>query len=291
MRPGFACANVSVPSGTLGAYESSPCVPHLAPLGQVAPTTWPLFGDVIALLPGGLLKPGSGAVINASGALLAACELPAAASVANCSSLAEAVDNPAAIVAAVTALMGAGPAADPVASATGFTMTLTGATWVALRSLPTALPPGAAAGAATGFSLQTNVSVGGITCIVGAVSPDASWLIFRTPPAAALCASPGVDCGYVRLEVANPPLPGLPGAIPAAVACPPFCPGAFVGAQPLLTSASSRGAAAFIPAWPSLSEGAVPAAVDAATIMAGAASGLYYAAACRCEKRKINAKG
>jgi len=241
---------------------------HARSSAQVVPTTWPLFGDVVTLLQGGLLKPSSGAVINASGVLLSTCALSSAATGANCSALGEAADNPAAIVAAVTAMLGEGPAANPGTSVSGFTATLTGATWVALRSLPVALAAAAAsAGAppATGFSLRTNVSVGGVACAVGAVSPDGLWLAFRTPPAAALCTTPGVDCGYVRLELSNPPSPGSTSAIPAAVACPPFCPGAFVGAQPLLISASSRGASAFIPAWPPASEGAIPAVVDATT--------------------------
>lgn len=234
----------------------------------ITPVLWPLLSDIVIALPFGRLKPAAGPPINATGPIIEGCFLSAGVgrvSAANCSDVGAAARVPGALLHAVQAIFGSGPAS-PTPGAAPFTTTLSTATWLALRARSP--PPGAGAGT-SGLSAGVAVSIGGQACTVAAASSDGAWLIVQTPLAAALCPA-SIDCGYVVMGLGAAGLPN------ATLSCPPFCPGAFPSSVPAPQPQGS--AYAIVPSQPQPSAFPVPA--PAAALRSAAQSGVYYSRAC-----------
>ena len=258
----------------------------------ILPTLWPLWDDAVVVSDDGTLLSSALGSVNGTAALLAA--LPAAAAAA-CSAegctLSAAIANPSVVLAAVVAAFGGtalpnasvATSAD-AASASTFSLTLSGSTRLVLRSTLPAFAP------------NVVVAVGGANASNVTVSADGRWLFAQTPSVAAICSSAGAasqsDCGLAALTLSNPA--GGRGAPPAArraadgdssapvtlgatLSCPPFCPGAGVVPVPA-ASASSAAATGFVPAVVS-SPGSAPSPLPS-TAYATTSVGLYYARAC-----------
>lgn len=237
---------------------------------SIGVTRWPLLTDVIVVLAvGGRLKPAFGPPINATASLIRGCILATRGRPINCTDVNAAALVPAAILFAAQESFGYGLAPPLTSARSPFTTTLSTATWLALRA---SAPPTDSASGTTGFYQSSTVTVGGVPCTVAAASSDGAWAVVRTPLSGALCAATD-DCGYESLAVTSTVVRN--GSV--TLACPPFCPGAFIGAVPVPVSATAA-SVSIVPAWPQHS--AFPAPVSASTLAAAASTGIFYARAC-----------
>lgn len=253
---------------------------------SVTSTRWPLWHDAIVITATGLTRSAlRGGIRNASDSLAATCDNSPGA----CASLPGSLAPPTALLAAVRTLWDGEPVPPASQSLAAFTMSLTGATRIALRA------------AAPAFYADTVVSLGPANCTVLAVAADATWLLVETPDSRAVCgaATADAECGYVSLTVANPATggsiwaPGKSGAVGlvsrnlsapysrgAALACPPFCPGLSRGALP----AAADGSASPKLAWASVPLPAAAATISAvpalAPVLPSTSDGVYVAGAC-----------
>ena len=257
----------------------------------ILPTLWPLWDDAVVVSDDGTLLSSALGSVNGTAALLAALPAAAAACSAGGCTLSAAIADPSVVLAAVVAAFGGtalpnasvATSAD-AASASTFSLTLSGSSRLVLRSTLPAFAPGVV------------VAVGGANASNVTVSADGRWLFAQTPSVAAICSSAGAasqsDCGLAALTLSNPA--GGRGAPPAArraadgdssapvtlgatLSCPPFCPGAGVVPVPA-ASASSAAATGFVPAVVS-SPGSAPSPLPS-TAYATTSVGLYYARAC-----------
>lgn len=258
--------------GSLG-FETAPLA--------ITPSLWPVWEDAVLVASASAMRSARlGVSLNATAAFIAAlsCNASFAGSRGGVSDDCQALltnatlpTDPSAVLATVASVWGS--LALPNASdSSGFSLTLTGASLVVLRA------------ARVAFSLGLNVSLGGVPCVVLAVTADGLWALVQTPPPAQLCGSVSTECGYrtFRLSLrsgasANTTSNTYAGA---SLACPPICPGSIdppsrvpaflaVAADATLVSISGTAAGA-------LSVSAVASSAAAAV----SSGGLYYTLAC-----------
>lgn len=184
--------------------------------------------------------------------------------------LAEALASPDVVLAAVQA---AWNSTSLPSSAAPFSLTLSGASPIVLRSAVPAFGPNA------------TVSVGGVACNLTAMSADRRWLAFISPHPRDICpaSSDSSSCGYVPISVTNPPWDSHRGA---TLSCPPFCSGS-LGAGSGIVPLTSSYAGPFSPAVISAST-SVATPLTAADYARGSTagvslvypSGVFYTAGC-----------
>lgn len=260
---------------------------------SVTATLWPVFDDVIVVSANGLSRSveGLGPVkVNSTDALVSAAARAAPAArlrglevgASQELSVAAAVANPAAVLAAMHAVWGG--VALPIESATAFALTLFSSTPLVLRSRARAFAQGA------------SVTIGAILCNGTVVSADGEWLVTYAPSQSALCGggAPGSSaCSYASVTVRNPDTIDETGSaaepmLGAALTCPPFCAGDVgSGVFPLPIAGAHGGAVSFVAATLS---GGFAAAIDLTRVVPGvsspkqvalaASSGLFYSQSC-----------
>lgn len=203
-------------------------------------------------------------VANSTAALLA---------VGGAANLSTVLTDPAAVLAAMQSTWGGTDVPAPSSHAPPFSLTLSSAAPLVLRS---ALPA---------FSANASVLIGGRVCNASAVAADGRWLAFTAPSPAAVCGGKSMaSCSYATIVVSNPPRGEIQGA---ALSCPPFCSGTLgptSGVVPLVSSAGS----VVLPAALQPSGLVTPLTADdyaSGSSPSGGAlpaypSGLYYAEAC-----------
>ena len=230
-----------------------------------SPALWPLWTDAVIVSTTGLTRSAVlGRTANATGAVLAAACRPGPDSAGrpSCSgSVAVALTDPRAVLAAVRATWASSPLPSSNATLPPFTLTLVGQALVVLRAPQRAFGNGTAA------------AVGAAPAPALASSSDGEWILLSTPSQADICgsgsgsSSGSGECGYRTLALSNAPAP--------PVACPPFCPGSLPPAAfPLVVNSS--GTLEAVPAEADPSSGApLPVALPALSSL-----GIYYARAC-----------
>ena len=256
----------------------------------VTPSLWPLWEDAIVVTATGLMRSQRlGLSLNASVSLFNAtlCETFAAnksASAYLCAdgdaaSLGSSLNaswfplqrTPTAVLAAVVSMWES--AAIPNASssdARSFSLTLTGASLIALRAPHAVFQPAG-----------INITLGDAACPILAVSPDGKWVLLQTPTPMSLCGSETIECGYATLRVATSPSP--PGSTPAyhgaSLTCPPVCPGTVnAPASVPAVTASSGGDAVLASLVTDPVSGAL--SVVPRPSAASASQGIFYSLAC-----------
>jgi hypothetical protein len=228
---------------------------------DVLPTLWPLWHDVILVGANGVMRSARLSIaVNATAALLAAAALPAG-------DLAAAVASSQTVLAAaysvwsgtsVSPLEGAWPLASG-----GFTLTLAGASRLVLRGARAIAAPNA-----------TQASIGGVPCVIAAISDDGVWVVVDTPTAEAVCGSTSRDCGYVPFMVGTSP-PASSGLLGAVLSCPPFCPGSIGGGVVPVPAVGGDFALGVYPP-----EGVPAPPVLLPPSLITSSEGVYYTAAC-----------
>jgi hypothetical protein len=228
---------------------------------RVQQALWPIWDDAIIVLPNGLMRSARrGSVRNGTAALLF---------YALNTSIQGAFGNSSAVLQATRALWDGAVPIHPAAATGAFSVTLTGASLLVLRS------------SRRTFSFDMRVSLGLGACSVLAVSDDRSWALLQTPPTSAACDNPqhifstsspspvlGGDCGYVSFVINTT----------IALACPPFCAG-IVHAPTSVPVADVSNIRFVLGSLPTAESGLLPqmlsdqSSVDSST-------GFYYAQAC-----------
>jgi hypothetical protein len=213
-------------------HPSNPSPAQSIPLAA-SPTRWPLFDDAILVGRTGLARSARlGSTVDLNAAIVFAAT--AAANISgrcdaetesyNCTSasksatapitLDSALSSPAVVLsAAIAAWRGVQllPNATAQAPSSGFSLTLAGVSWVALRGAVVASPrrrlsqeSGSVAEGARPFTNATTAWLGGAPCTIAAVSSDGLWALLQTPSPEALCGSNTTPCGYAPLSLSNP---------------------------------------------------------------------------------------
>ena len=273
----FPISNASVVCTTTSRGSDNPYYARSASVieATLLRASWPLLQDVVVHFSGGLTRSAwSHETVDLGPSITAyitACYAnPYAPS---CPDTSTVLDDPTFVETVIASLN-----LRPGAPGSAFAVTLTGQTPMTLVA-DTTFYAKTLGTAASKFTQDTEVLLGGIPCNVSWVSNDGSILHLITPPLAALCSN-GDGCGYVPLTVTQPgSLPPDSLAIARAqgigyenavtVSCPPLCPGAFAtGAASALT---------FPAAVPSLSAlaGAVQLTYEPATISEASQATLF----------------
>ena len=236
-------------------------------------TTWPLWSDAILVAgAAGVMRSWRfGTALALGPALLASltsstyCRdrsgggLKPPAFIVNCSNAASGLALPDVTLRAVVDSWGGLPLSnDSVPDA--FTMTLTGASRVALRAADAV------------FTTNMTVWMGGVVCNVSAVSADGRWALIETPAAAALGE------GYASLAVSVQAVASNGTRSRAALACPPFCPGEVpLRGEPVpIPAVTGGGAVQFAVAAPGYGGSTPPAIME----VPASSTGFFYTALC-----------